>query len=364
LIASDKFDSTQFLRDYWQRRPLLIQAALPGFEDPLSAEELAGLALEPDIESRLIEQVDGNWTLQHGPFQQDSFSSQNPWTLLVQAVDHYIPAVAQLRQLVDFLPQWRVDDIMISYAVDGGGVGPHYDNYDVFLLQGQGQRRWRLGHYCDGTEALVEHDELRILENFTTDTEYLLEPGDILYVPPRLAHWGIAVGDCMTYSIGLRAPRLNDLLSRCTDNLLEQLDPELLYRDPPLVPASAAGEISRDSLEAALAQLQEVLAQSHANPDWFGELVTEPRYETDQERNPCALVPGSTITLNPESRLAWMQDTAALRVYANGESLPAPNSCKTLLQQLCGGHSLISTEQPTELGLLNQLYQLGCIDVD
>ena len=144
-----KFDKEAFLAQHWQRKPLLIRHALAAFETPLPADEIAGLAMEDEVESRIIEQRDGRWLLTQGPFEESDFQRENPWTLLVQAVDHYIPAVAQLRQLVDFLPQWRIDDVMVSYAVDGGSVGPHYDNYDVFLLQGEGERRWQLGEHCN-----------------------------------------------------------------------------------------------------------------------------------------------------------------------------------------------------------------------
>jgi 50S ribosomal protein L16 3-hydroxylase len=363
LIAADNFDPAGFLRDYWQRQPLLIKNALPDFEDPLSAEELAGLSLEPEIESRLIERTADAWLVEHGPFQENSFSRGNPWTLLVQAVDHYLPEVAFLRQLIGFLPEWRIDDVMISYANDGGGVGPHYDNYDVFLLQGRGQRRWRLGQYCDETEALLADSELRILDNFVDESEYTLEAGDILYVPPRLAHWGIAIGDCMTYSIGLRAPRINDLLSRWTDQLTETLDPELLYRDPPLTPALATGEITDNSVQAALEQLRSLLAQTPENPDWFGELVTEPRYGDPDPPPSCKLAAETLLSRNPAARLAWSQRADALRVYANGDTVAAPSDCKDLLEQLCAGQRVCPGKDPARLLLLEELYQLGCVDV-
>ena len=363
MIECDGFDPAEFLRDYWQRQPLLIRNALPDFEDPLSAEELAGLSLEADIESRLIERTVDAWLVEYGPFQESSFSRDNPWTLLVQAVDHTVPAVARLRHLIEFLPQWRIDDVMISYAVDGGSVGPHYDNYDVFLLQGRGQRRWRLGQYCDENEALLPHDELRILDNFIDESEYSLEAGDILYVPPRLAHWGVAIGDCMTYSIGLRAPRINDLLSRWTDQLTETLDPELLYRDPPLTPADAAGEITESSVQAALAQLQTLLQQERGNPDWFGELVTEPRYGDTEPPPPYTLEPDTLLSLNPASRLAWSQQADALRVYANGDAIAAPLDCRVMLEQICGGQAIRPGSDPAQRLLLEELYQLGCVDV-
>ena len=218
---------------------------MPGFTAPITADELAGLALEPYVESRIIERDGGEYRLHHGPFDEAAFNRQLPWTLLVQAVDHWLPEVAALRQLVSFLPGWRIDDVMVSYAGDGGSVGPHYDNYDVFLLQGEGCRRWRVGQWCGEDEPLVPHGELRILARFEEQADYLLEPGDILYLPPRVAHWGIAEGECTTFSIGFRAPRINDMVSRWADDALAQIEPALFYTDPSSEPVTRAGEIRR-----------------------------------------------------------------------------------------------------------------------
>lgn len=272
------FDRERFLTQYWQRQPLLIEHALPDFTCPLSPDELSGLSLDADVESRLIENCAGRWEVEHGPFTEHSFDRDNFWTLLVQAVDHFVPAVADLRSLINFLPQWRMDDVMVSYAPDGGSVGPHYDNYDVFLVQGLGQREWRLGQYCSTEEPLLEHDELHILKEFRERERHLLNPGDILYVPPRLAHWGIARGDCMTFSIGFRAPRLNDMLGRWTDQILENMDPELFYRDPMDKSMPRPGEINAQSISEAYNLLQRTLLAQMSSPTWFGELVTEPRY--------------------------------------------------------------------------------------
>ena len=335
-----KFDKDAFLAQHWQRKPLLIRHGLAAFNTPLPADELAGLALEEDIESRIIENCDHRWQLHHGPFTEADFQRDNPWTLLVQAVDHYIPAVARLRQLVDFLPQWRVDDVMVSYAVDGGSVGPHYDNYDVFLLQGEGKRRWQLGQFCDAQTPLLPHDELRILRDFNCSEEYVLEPGDILYVPPGLAHWGIALGECTTFSIGFRAPRVNDMVSRWADRLLERLDPDLFYSDSHIEPVTRAGEIRPRDLERVRAQVQAVLDEEIDN-HWFGELVTEPRYDRITDNDDLAEAkallsdgPG-VVVLSPAARVAWQQEQAGIRVYANGESRLFNESVLDSLMTLC-----------------------------
>jgi 50S ribosomal protein L16 3-hydroxylase len=206
----------RFLTEYWQKKPLLLRNALPGFVSPLTPDELAGLALETDVESRLVLERGKRerWELRNGPFSAAQFKRlpKQRWTLLVQAVDHWVPPVRALFNHFAFLPAWRFDDIMVSYAVDKGGVGPHFDYYDVFLLQGLGQRRWRIGDRCDVSTPLRTDTQLRILKRFTTREEFVLEPGDLLYVPPGIAHWGTAVGECMTYSIGFRAPSEVELL--------------------------------------------------------------------------------------------------------------------------------------------------------
>jgi 50S ribosomal protein L16 3-hydroxylase len=333
-------DKEAFLATYWQREPLLIRGALKPFTSPLPADELAGLALEEDIESRIIEYRDGDWQLHHGPFRGEDFQRDDPWTLLVQAVDHYIPEVARLRQLVDFLPSWRVDDVMVSYAVDGGSVGPHYDNYDVFLLQGEGRRRWRLGQACDSRSPLLPHDTLRILRDFECSREYLLEPGDILYVPPGIAHWGIAEGECTTFSIGFRAPRINDMVSRWADDLLEKLDPELFFRDPGIEAASRAGEIRPRDLERVRAQLRAALDRA-TDSRWFGALVTEPRYEFDTDDDDLAEArallgagPGY-IELSPAARVAWQQEPEGITVFANGQARLFSSAVLDTLAALC-----------------------------
>ena len=181
------FDIDSFLRDYWQQKPLLIRGPWEAWRNPLDPDELAGLACEAQIESRLVVGGEGKWAVEHGPFGEVRFAKlgMEPWTLLVQAVDHHIPEVAALLAPFRFIPNWRIDDVMVSYATDGGGVGPHYDQYDVFLIQGPGQRRWRVGQHCNANSALLPHEDLRLLADFEATDEYLLEPGDILYIPPR-----------------------------------------------------------------------------------------------------------------------------------------------------------------------------------
>ena len=369
------FDRESFLALHWQRKPLLIRSALENFSPPLDRHELAGLALEEGVESRIVEHRDGLWQLHHGPFSERDFQRDFPWTLLVQAVDHHIAEVAALRQLVDFLPQWRMDDVMASYAVDGGSVGPHFDNYDVFLLQGEGERLWKLGQFCDGASTLLAHDELRILDTFECEQEYLLGPGDMLYVPPGVAHWGIAQGECTTFSIGFRAPRINDMVSRWVDQLLEHLDSDQFYRDAGQATVTRPGEIRPRDLERALAQLQAALDQDTGS-HWFGELVTEPRYEPMADNDDLAeakvlLTEGAAfVELSAAAKLAWQQELEGIAVFANGDSLEFPQDILPVLITLCEswrleGAALASAmADPHSAALLHYLLDSGCIYVE
>ncbi len=372
---NQNFDREIFLARHWQRKPLLIRSAVKNFSPPLDRHELAGLALEEGVESRIVEYRDALWQLHHGPFSEQDYQRDFPWTLLVQAVDHYIPEVATLRRLFDFLPQWRVDDVMVSYAVDGGSVGPHYDNYDVFLLQGEGERLWRLGQFCDSSSTLLPHDELRILDTFESEQEHLLGPGDMLYVPSGIAHWGIARGECTTFSIGFRAPRINDMVSRWVDQLLEQLDSDQFYRDAGQASVTRPGEIRPRDMERALAQLQAALDQDPCN-HWFGELVTEPRYEPAPDDDELAeakalLRDGATfVKLSPAAKLAWQQELEGIAVFANGGSIEFPQGVLPVLITLCDSWRL---EGDTLSGamidldsaaLLHYLLESGCIYVE
>jgi 50S ribosomal protein L16 3-hydroxylase len=368
-------DRETFLARHWQRKPLVIRNALARFKPPISAHQLAGLALEPHVESRIVEQCDDQWRVHHGPFANADYHRDHPWTLLVQAVDHHLPEVAELRRLVDFLPQWRVDDVMVSYAVDGGSAGPHYDNYDVFLLQGEGRRLWRLGQYCDDSTPLLPDETLCMVGLFECQEEVLLESGDMLYIPPRIAHWGIARGDCTTFSIGFRAPRLSDLVSRWVDRLLETMDPELFYTDPGTESATRPGEIRPRDLERVMAQLQGALDQEFDN-HWFGELVTEPRYEPpvddDDLAEARALLEEGTawVGLSTSAKVAWQQEASGIVVFANGESRAFPPSVLPFVTDLCGswrveGEALAAALADSATDeLLNYLLDNGCIYVE
>jgi len=281
----------QFLKEYWQKKPLLIRQAYPNFEPLIPADELAGMSLEEEIESRIIMESgpDSHWQPLTGPFTEETFSTlpEDKWTLLIQGVDQWVPEAADLLQDFNFIPNWRIDDLMISFATDGGSVGPHYDQYDVFLLQAEGQREWRVGQVCSLEDKCLEGTPLRILAEFEESDRWVLEPGDMLYLPPCLAHYGISQGNCQTYSIGFRAPTKTELMHSLIDQIAANCDDDSRYQDPDLKLQEHCGEIS----ESALQQVRDFMTQALADPvllgDTIGKLMTEAKYpqEHPQERD-------------------------------------------------------------------------------
>lgn len=336
----------EFLRDYWQKKPLLIRQAFADFESPLSADELAGLSLEEEVESRIVlEQGATPWELRHGPFTEDDYRKlpERDWTLLVQAVDQFVPEVAELLQAFRFLPSWRVDDVMISYAAPGGSVGPHYDNYDVFLLQGQGHRRWKVGQPCDVDSPLLPHPDLRILSDFQQQDEWVLGPGDMLYLPPGLAHYGIAEDECMTYSIGFRAPSHAEVVTHFSDFLGQYLGDHQRYSDAGLSLPTDPAQIDEQTVDRLQKLLLELVQDKEALGTWFGRFMTEPRYpemiaaqELDEQLLSDALDQGYGLVRNPTARLAWRQEQDAyLMLFASGEHCLLPTRLLPLVQLIC-----------------------------
>lgn len=340
----------EFLRDYWQKKPLLVRQAIPDFESPISPDELAGLALEEEVESRLvIEHGERPWELQRGPFNEDTFQDlpERDWTLLVQAVDQFVPEVAELLEDFKFLPKWRIDDLMISFAAPGGGVGPHFDNYDVFLLQAHGHRRWQIGQMCDSDSPLLPHADLKILAEFEPTDEWVLEPGDMLYLPPRLAHNGIAEDDCMTYSVGFRAPSAAEVLTHFTDFLGQFLPDEERYSDADIQPSEDPNQIQRDALERLKALLNEHMSDERLLMTWFGQFMTEPKYpelvagiEIGEEDFLGALEDGAIIIRNPSARMAWSEVGEDLVLFASGQSRLVSTSLRELLKLICSADAL------------------------
>jgi len=377
----EHFDVETFLREYWQKKPLLIRSAWTSWSNPLEPDELAGLACESGVESRLIVQSAAGWGMEQGPLAESRFGKlgAKPWTLLVQAVDHHVPAVAALLEPFRFIPNWRMDDVMVSYAVDQGGVGPHFDQYDVFLVQGLGRRRWQIGDFCDETTELLPHDDLRLLARLDPVEDWILEPGDILYVPPRLAHNGIAVGDdCMTYSVGFRAPSREELIANWSECVLDGLDADDRYTDRALSAQENPGEISA----AAIAQLHAFATERLHNRDafarWFGGYCTTPKHSEIEwqpeqpiklEELRTTLGEGVQLLRNPAIRFSFIrQDASSLLLFANGQCFPCEGLTASFAERLCGqagfaaGPALVASE-PT-LKLIAELFNEGWIAFD
>ncbi len=278
-----------FLAEYWQKKPLLIRNAIPDFVSPLSPEDLAGLACEEDVTARLILEQGGEypWQLLYGPFEPHDFEDlpATHWTLLVQEVDRLVPPVADLLNRFRFIPNWRIDDIMVSYAPPDGSVGAHIDHYDVFLLQGLGRRRWQIGSSPLLEEVLIPDLDVRILQEFEPSEDWVLAPGDMLYLPPRYAHLGVALDDCMTYSIGFRAPGDAEIISGFFSRMAEETDPSRRYSDPDLRPQFHPGEISPLTLAKIRKVLRDLLADDTTIDRWFGSYVTEPTRDPGSEWN-------------------------------------------------------------------------------
>jgi len=339
----------RFLRYYWQKHPLLIRNAFPGFKPPLAPEDLAGLSCEDGALARLVlrDRRTDRWRVEQGPFAEARFATlpARDWTLLVQDVDKWDADVAALLDDFDFLPRWRIDDVMVSYAADGGGVGPHVDQYDVFLLQGLGVRRWRISLDPVASQALREDVDLKMLADFTATHDWRLHPGDMLYLPPGIAHDGVAEGDCMTFSVGMRAPAQSELLLDLAEHLAERLPETRRYADPDLIPARTAGEIDAASL-ARVRQALGPLAATLPTPelaDWFGRFIT--RYRAAQTASPpprpttpaafaAALTAGRPLLRHPWSRCAWTRHGRTATLYVAGLALPCSRATAIAL---CGG---------------------------
>ncbi|WP_423898604.1 JmjC domain-containing protein [Candidatus Pelagadaptatus aseana] len=345
-----------FIKDYWQQKPLLIRQAFPDYQSPISADELAGLALEDEIESRIIiEHGKTPWELLRGPFDETVFSQlpKSQWTLLVQSVDQWLPEIAELLDHFRFIPNWRLDDIMISYATDGGSVGPHYDQYDVFLLQAQGKRHWQIGQMCNQQSPCLEGTELHILQEFHRTDDWVLEPGDMLYLPPQLAHLGQAVGDdCMTFSVGFRAPSHADLLTDFMEEQLSELTEDDRFGDAGFDFNPNCGEISEQAIEQVKAILTSKLSDTAAIRQWFGRYMTTPKEPSDgfselEDLPPLEIQP-IPYRRNPQMRFAYSihgSDQALL--FINGEQF----SVSPTLARLLGDHSEISGLQLQDLYL-------------
>lgn len=363
---------TEFMAQYWQKKPLLIRGAMPDFRGLLDPSELAGIACEADVPSRLIQfdparqQKGEGWQVTQGPFDDDDFTSLPPqhWTLLVQGMNHILPEAQALLSQFSFIPNARLDDVMVSYAPTGGGVGPHIDSYDVFLLQGAGKRRWRISQQTD--LRLITGAPLRILSHFVSEQEWVLEPGDMLYLPPNVAHWGIAEDDdCMTYSIGFRAPTARELAIEFLEACRQDGLPDELYRDPGLKPVSDAAEVGADMVANVAGMMQRLSWQSAQLGPFLARYFSEPKaYVVFSPNRKLSLqkftqqAARNGVVLDLQTQILHWQG----QYFINGETVPPFNT--NLLNILANKRSLAASlchgvEAEKLLPWLHGMYLLG-----
>ncbi|WP_341582131.1 cupin domain-containing protein [Marinobacter metalliresistant] len=371
---------SEFLRDYWQKKPLVIRQAFPGFRCPVSADELAGLACEEGVESRIvIENDDGKpWQLHNGPFSPDRFSAlpEQDWTLLVQGLDHWVPDIADLLEHFRFIPNWRLDDIMASYAPKGGSVGPHYDQYDVFLLQAQGHRRWTFGGHCDHASPQVEGTPLRILSSWDGEETVTLSPGDMLYLPPGIGHHGIAEDDCITLSVGFRAPTIDDILTGFTDFLASQSDTSEHLNDPDLQVQDNPGTIRPNVVDRLEGVIREKLGDRRQLTLWFGQYSTAPKsmdivVPADEPADAGdiaeAIQAGEQMRWNEGSRFAYYDFESETALFVDGEQFLLKGEARPLAPLLCSSARIDMAalagfaDDEALLGLLTTLYNQGSV---
>jgi len=327
-----------FLRDYWQKKPLLVRQALPKFEGFITHKALFDLACRDDVESRLVRRSQAGWQLSNGPFTGNNISRlpKRDWTLLVQDLNHFLPEAARLMQRFNFLPHARVDDVMVSYAPIGGGVGPHFDSYDVFLLQGCGQRRWRISAQKD--LELIPDAPLKILKRFEAEEEWVLEPGDMLYLPPRYAHDGVALTECMTYSIGFRAPSAQELAHAFLNHIQDTLTLEGRYEDPDLLETKHPGEISKLMIGKTMDMLKNISWKEKDVTEFLGVYLSEPKPHIffTPPQNPLSLPRFKSVSakyglkLALKSRMLYRKNI----FYLNGERLALQEASAVYLREL------------------------------
>ena len=349
--------ASQFMKRHWQKKPLLVRNAIPGFVPCVGRADLVALAGEEGVESRLIVDSPKGWKMKHGPLSKRSLPpfSQKKWTFLVQGVDLHHDGVHALMQQFRFVPDARLDDVMISYATDGGGVGPHFDSYDVFLLQAHGQRRWRIGRNKDLT--LQTGVPLKILQNFEAEEEFVLNPGDMLYLPPKYAHDGVAEGECMTWSIGFRAPQegelARELLLGLADEAFDGVG-DALYRDPKQAAVSSPAAVPQSLAGFA----RQVVDKALKNPDLLdsllGEYLTEPKANVWFDG--AETEPDLSAGVRLDRRTKMMYDDR--HVFINGESFRVAGKDARFLRQLADKRCL----SPASCAILSESAREALLD--
>lgn len=366
MFNSDTISAEQFLADYWQKKPLLIRQAFPDFEPMLDAGDIAGLACDELAESRLVTGSfpQHDWQLRYGPFTEADFQAlpEKDWTLLVQDVEKHYPPLQALMNEFDFLPRWRIDDLMASVAGPGGSVGPHVDQYDVFLLQASGNRLWQISESFDAT--LRENCELNVLQSFLPGQEWTLSAGDLLYLPPGIAHHGVALDQGMTWSVGMRAPSTADLFQTFGEAMAERTDEGGRYRDPGLEPAPQDGQIDADSIGRFRKLLSSSLDDSDQFTAFLGSFLSRYRmaHEPAPPESPVepdellrALATGSRLRQNPWTRLLWTENAGHVNLFAAGSVYPCTTESA---RSICDGGLLGQLDESLSGPALNLVCEL------
>ncbi|TMN33131.1 cupin domain-containing protein [Pseudoalteromonas sp. S2755] len=333
----------QFLAQYWQKKPLLIKQGFRDFEDPIEPEELAGLATEECIESRIVTNHNDNWEAHHGPFEQFGLLTDSNSTLLVQAVDHWHPQAAQLIEAFRFIPNWRIDDLMISFSTPGGGVGPHLDQYDVFIIQGQGKRHWRVGKQDNSLKQFARNKSLLQVGQFGAVIDAVLEPGDILYIPPACPHEGYALEDALNYSVGFRAPDQKDLLSSFADHIIDVEAGKHRFSDPELQRRASIGEVTYDDQQQIKSLLNALLEDKALYSQWLGKTLSEPKHEMDLAPLDPVIYPEELLEIAKDNPLVYRAG-GVRAIYqicddhilfsVNGENYELEHHCLDAIKQL------------------------------
>jgi 50S ribosomal protein L16 3-hydroxylase len=357
-----------FLRDYWQKKPLLIRNAIPGFSGLLERDALFEMARDEDIESRFIAHDDRAWQLERGPLPKRLLRRpvSTPWTVLVQGLNLLLPEADALMRRFAFIPYARLDDVMVSYATDGGGVGPHFDSYDVFLLQGTGRRRWQISAQKD--LSLIDGAPLRILRNFVPEQEWVLEPGDMLYLPPHYAHNGIAEGECTTYSVGFRAPSAQELGTAFLDHLRDRLCLPGMYADPDLAIQADPAQLPAAMVDRIAGMLQDISWSRNEVEQFLGGYLSEPKPHVffDPPDEPVTAkrfarkAARSGVHLDARTQLL----RSGRRFWINGEAVEVPAGVHATLRTLASTRSLATVgEDDAALHLLHDWYCDGFLHV-
>lgn len=357
----------QFLNEYWQKKPLLVRNAMPEIIGLLEPADVQELALEEHVTARLIRQKNKNpneWHVKSAPLTKGDFQKlPNLWTLLVQAVDHYSFDIAELWKKFPFIPQWRRDDIMVSYAPKGGSVGKHFDFYDVFLVQGHGHRRWQLGQMCDESTQFIPDQPLKLLAEMDVDFDEVLAPGDLLYVPPGLSHYGVAEDDCLTFSFGFRMPNLSEMIDQVSDKFAENTSLKNPLADIARQQTAHLGEINSTEFAYLKTQLLDYLTQAPEFDAAIMAYMSEASYPNnipepeEVDANDVAEVIGADyqIILEPASRLLYRKQGDSFEFWANGDTVCISAAFMPYLKQIADGESLLLDERFNEAEILEDI---------